>query len=164
MITLYTIGFTKKSAEQFFTLLKKNKVKKLVDVRISNGSQLAGFAKGRDLEFFTRELLHIPYEHILDFATPKELLDKCKFCLGNVQELPRLVLGRAFAQSSVLNGKPPQLLRVLFAEQVKCGCLLTTLGLIYGFPVHLSSLGANTFFTVILYVEPSESTSNQGSS
>lgn len=76
MITLYTIGFTKKSAEQFFTLLKKNKVKKLVDVRISNGSQLAGFAKGRDLEYFTRELLHIPYEHILDFATPKELLDK----------------------------------------------------------------------------------------
>ena len=76
MITLYTIGFTKKSAEQFFTLLKKNKVKKLVDVRISNGSQLAGFAKGRDLEYFTRELLHIPYEHILDFATPKELLDQ----------------------------------------------------------------------------------------
>mgnify|MGYP002527098638 CR=1 FL=1 len=76
MITLYTIGFTKKSAEQFFTLLKKNKVKKLVDVRISNSSQLAGFAKWRDLEFFTRELLHIPYEHILDFATPKELLDK----------------------------------------------------------------------------------------
>lgn len=60
MITLNTIGFTKKSAEQFFTLLKKNKVKKLVDVRISNGSQLAGFAKGRDLEYFTRELLHIP--------------------------------------------------------------------------------------------------------
>lgn len=76
MITLYTIGFTKKSAEQFFTLLRQNKVKKLVDVRISNGSQLAGFAKGRDLEFFTRELLHIPYEHVLDFATPKELLDQ----------------------------------------------------------------------------------------
>ena len=46
MITLFTIGFTKKSAEQFFELLKKNKVKQLVDVRISNGSQLAGFAKG----------------------------------------------------------------------------------------------------------------------
>ena len=50
MITLFTIGFTKKSAEQFFELLKKNKVKQLVDVRISNGSQLAGFAKGKDLD------------------------------------------------------------------------------------------------------------------
>ena len=44
MITLYTIGFTKKSAEQFFELLRTNNVKTLVDVRISNGSQLAGFA------------------------------------------------------------------------------------------------------------------------
>ena len=49
MITLFTIGFTKKSAEQFFELLKSNKVKQLVDIRISNGSQLAGFAKGKDL-------------------------------------------------------------------------------------------------------------------
>ena len=46
MITLYTIGFTKKSAEQFFGLLRDNGVKQLVDVRISNSSQLAGFAKG----------------------------------------------------------------------------------------------------------------------
>ncbi|MBQ7494925.1 MAG: hypothetical protein IJT75_04070 [Bacteroidaceae bacterium] len=49
MITLYTIGFTKKSAEQFFELLKKNHVKKLVDVRISNSSQLAGFCQGQGL-------------------------------------------------------------------------------------------------------------------
>ena len=54
MITLYTIGFTKKSAELFFNLLRDNNVKKLVDVRISNSSQLAGFAKGKDLEFFVK--------------------------------------------------------------------------------------------------------------
>ena len=47
MITLYTIGFTKKSAERFFGLLRDNHVKQLVDVRISNGSQLVGFAKGK---------------------------------------------------------------------------------------------------------------------
>ena len=75
MITLYTIGFTKKSAEQFFGLLRKNNVKQLVDVRISNSSQLAGFAKGKDLEFFTNEICHIPYIHIVDFAPTKELLD-----------------------------------------------------------------------------------------
>lgn len=72
MITLYTIGFTKKSAERFFTLLKDNGVKQLVDVRISNNSQLAGFAKGKDLEFFVKEICHIPYKHIVDFAPSKE--------------------------------------------------------------------------------------------
>lgn len=75
MITLYTIGFTKKSAEQFFELLRKNHVKQLVDVRISNNSQLAGFAKGRDLEYLTEKICGIKYRHITDFAPTKELLD-----------------------------------------------------------------------------------------
>ena len=76
MTTIYTIGFTKKSAEQFFNLLRKNQVKQLVDVRISNSSQLAGFAKGKDLEFFTKVICHIPYRLITDFAPTKDLLDK----------------------------------------------------------------------------------------
>lgn len=76
MITLYTIGFTKKSAEQFFNLIRDNHVKQLVDVRIGNSSQLAGFAKGKDLEFFVNEICHIPYKHITDFAPSKDLLDK----------------------------------------------------------------------------------------
>lgn len=76
MITLFTIGFTKKSAEHFFNLLRNNGVKQLVDVRISNSSQLAGFAKGKDLEFFIHEICHISYKHIADFAPSKELLDQ----------------------------------------------------------------------------------------
>ena len=60
MMTLYTIGFTKKSAAQFFNLLRDNHVKQLVDVRISNSSQLAGFAKGKDLEFFCEGDLPYP--------------------------------------------------------------------------------------------------------
>lgn len=76
MIKLYTIGFTKKSAEKFFNLLRNNNVKQLVDVRISNSSQLAGFAKGCDLAFFTKEICHISYTHIVDFAPTKELLDR----------------------------------------------------------------------------------------
>lgn len=76
MITIYTIGFTKKSAVQFFELLKKNNVKQLVDVRISNASQLAGFAKGKDLEYFVNQICGIPYKHIPDFAPTKDLLDK----------------------------------------------------------------------------------------
>lgn len=76
MITLYTIGFTKKSAEHFFELLKHNHVTRLIDVRISNTSQLAGFAKGKDLAYFVDEICHISYDHIVDFAPTKELLDQ----------------------------------------------------------------------------------------
>lgn len=76
MITLYTIGFTKKSAETFFELLKTNKVKQLVDVRISNSSQLAGFAKGKDLAYFVKQICGINYQHIVDFAPTKDLLDR----------------------------------------------------------------------------------------
>lgn len=74
MITLYTIGFTKKNARKFFTLLKNSGVKKLVDIRINNASQLAGFAKGQDLEFFVKELCGAEYVHITDLAPTKELL------------------------------------------------------------------------------------------
>lgn len=76
MVVLYTIGFTKKSAETFFNLLRRNGVKSLIDIRISNNSQLAGFAKGRDLDFFVKEICAARYEHILDFAPTKDLLDK----------------------------------------------------------------------------------------
>ncbi len=74
MIKLYTIGFTGKSAEQFFTLLKGAAVRKIVDTRINNVSQLAGFAKGSDLQFFAREIGNIGYEHNIDFSPTKELL------------------------------------------------------------------------------------------
>jgi uncharacterized protein (DUF488 family) len=76
MIQLYTIGFTNKSAEQFFTLLRRHDVSTIVDTRVNNVSQLAGFAKGADLAFFARELGHIGYEHKLDFAPTKELLNQ----------------------------------------------------------------------------------------
>ncbi|OJJ14991.1 hypothetical protein BKI52_40425 [marine bacterium AO1-C] len=71
---LFTIGFTKKSARKFFTLLKSNRVKHLVDTRVNNTSQLSGFAKGDDLAFFSKEVANIHYNHQLDFAPTKELL------------------------------------------------------------------------------------------
>ena len=74
MTKLFTIGFTKKTARQFFELLKKNNVKKIIDIRINNSSQLAGFAKGTDLEYFANEICGIKYKHITDFAPTKELL------------------------------------------------------------------------------------------
>lgn len=74
----YTIGFTQKSAEEFFELLKCNYVDTLIDVRINNKSQLAGFAKGRDLKYFLREICNIEYIYEEQFAPTKELLDDWK--------------------------------------------------------------------------------------
>lgn len=74
MITLYTIGFTKKNAQKFFGLLKNAGVKKLIDIRINNASQLTGFAKGNDLQYFMKEICNAGYVHITDMAPTKELL------------------------------------------------------------------------------------------
>jgi len=74
MIKLFTIGFTGKSAEKFFNLLTTSSVKKIIDTRINNISQLSGFAKGLDLKFFAREIGGISYKHEIDFAPTKELL------------------------------------------------------------------------------------------
>jgi uncharacterized protein (DUF488 family) len=76
MIKLYTIGFTGKPAEKFFNLLRDAGVKKIVDTRINNVSQLSGFAKGSDLNFFAKEIGNMSYEHNLDFAPTKELLTR----------------------------------------------------------------------------------------
>lgn len=74
MPTLYTIGFTGKSARQFFKLLQEADVATLTDTRINNTSQLSGFAKGNDLAFFVQAIGNMRYEHVLEFAPTKELL------------------------------------------------------------------------------------------
>jgi uncharacterized protein (DUF488 family) len=76
MIKLYTIGFTGKPAEKFFSLLTNSGVIKVVDTRINNVSQLAGFAKGSDLKFFVKKIGDMDYEHKIDFAPTKELLTR----------------------------------------------------------------------------------------
>ena len=69
-----TIGFTKKSAQRFFELLRDVGAERIVDVRLHNGSQLAGFAKKDDLAWFARELCDIDYIHVPNLAPTKDLL------------------------------------------------------------------------------------------
>jgi uncharacterized protein (DUF488 family) len=76
MITLYTIGFTKKSARDFFSLLKNSGVKTLLDIRLNTTSQLAGFAKKDDLLFFLSEICQCKYRHLIECAPTKEILDR----------------------------------------------------------------------------------------
>ncbi len=70
-----TIGFTRKPARLFFDLLRESGVSRVVDVRLNNGSQLAGFAKKEDLAFFLGELCGMEYVHLPVLAPTKELLD-----------------------------------------------------------------------------------------
>ena len=70
-----TIGFTKKSAQRFFDLLRESGATRIVDVRLNTGSQLAGFAKKDDLAWFARELCGVDYLHVPSLAPTKELLN-----------------------------------------------------------------------------------------
>jgi uncharacterized protein (DUF488 family) len=100
---LFTIGFTKKSAESFFTKLKSAGVKRLVDIRLNNVSQLAGFAKRDDLAYFTRTINHIDYIHLPQLAPTQELLDGYKKHDGSWEDYERkfvdLVMSRRIEKS-----------------------------------------------------------------
>lgn len=72
---IYTIGFTQKSAEVFFTLLKQNGIQRLVDIRLNPCGQLSGFAKQEDLPYFLDKLVAgCIYEYIPLLAPTKEIL------------------------------------------------------------------------------------------
>ncbi len=70
---IYSIGFTQKSAREFFGLLKANNIERLLDIRLSNTSQLAGFTKQADLEYFLHEICGAAYEHEPLLAPSEEL-------------------------------------------------------------------------------------------
>ena len=75
---IYTIGFTKKSARQFFETLNRASVKKLVDIRLNNTSQLAAFTKKEDLEYFVHTICGASYHHLPNLAPTQDLLDALK--------------------------------------------------------------------------------------
>lgn len=75
---IFTIGFTKTSAQRFFDRLKVAGVKKLVDVRLNNVSQLAGFAKRDDLRYFSKTICEMDYVHLPALAPTKPMLDSYK--------------------------------------------------------------------------------------
>ena len=77
-MTVYTIGFTKTTAESFFTRLQRARVKKVLDVRLNNISQLAGFAKKNDLRYFLKAICAIDYAHQPELAPTQDLLDAYK--------------------------------------------------------------------------------------
>ena len=86
---LYTIGFTWKSAETFFTQLRESGVRTLIDTRLNNRSQLAGFAKQNDLKYFLREIVKIDYLHLPQLAPTQDILDAFKKKKGSWEAYER---------------------------------------------------------------------------
>jgi len=77
-VNIFTIGFARKTAREFFTKLKDAGVKRVIDIRLNNLSQLAGFTKKQDIEYFLKEICKIEYVHKPEFAPTKSILDAYK--------------------------------------------------------------------------------------
>ena len=77
-MNVFTIGFTEKTAKRFFELIRNSGVKRVVDVRLNNTGQLAGFSKQADLAYFLRELCQVEYIHVPELAPTKDILDVYK--------------------------------------------------------------------------------------
>jgi len=75
---ILTIGFTKKNARSFFEILRHSGAKRVVDVRLNNVSQLAGFTKKDDLAFFLKEICGMDYVHLPELAPTQDMLDDYK--------------------------------------------------------------------------------------
>lgn len=75
---IYTIGFAQKSAEEFFKFIQSNNIECLIDVRLNNVSQLAGFTKAKDLKYFLKRITNTEYIHNIKYAPTKDILDDYK--------------------------------------------------------------------------------------
>lgn len=115
MLRLFTIGFTRKTAEEFFTKLQSAAVKRVIDVRLNNASQLAGFSKRDDLRYFLRHLCNIDCLHMPDLAPTQEILDAYKKKKGGWEAYEKaflaLITARRIEESVTL-------------ETLSGGCLL----------------------------------------
>ncbi len=112
---LYTIGFTKKNAKEFFEKLMENNVKVVIDIRLNNVSQLAGYTKKEDLKYFLEKICKINYLHITDLAPKNELLKRYR-----KNEIAWKEFEQLFKQ--LLIERRPE--RNISVEQLDSACLL----------------------------------------
>ncbi|MGD0464114.1 MAG: DUF488 domain-containing protein [Tepidisphaeraceae bacterium] len=112
---IFTIGFTKKSAERFFTTLQQAGVKRVVDVRLNNISQLAGFTKMDDLRYFLKAIGGMEYVHLPELAPTQEMLDAYKKRKGDWSAYEKQFL-ELMATRHIEDGVP--------RDTVNEGCLL----------------------------------------
>lgn len=102
-LTLYTIGFTHKHADEFFPLLQSAGVRRVLDIRLHNTSQLAGFTKRDDLQYFLRAIANIAYVHLPQLAPSVDIFTAYKKRKGAwsvyEEQFLRLMAERRVAES-----------------------------------------------------------------
>lgn len=114
-MNLYTIGFTQKSAQEFFGLLRKHGVRRLVDIRLRPDGQLSGFAKREDLPYLLRELADgCEYVHLPDLAPTQDILAKYR------ADRDWRLYAERFEQLMDERGVPAVLDRAEFAAAASC--------------------------------------------
>lgn len=111
---IFTIGFTKKTAEEFFNLLKENGIQRLVDIRVHPGGQLAGFAKDRDLPYFLQELAGIEYVYLPELAPEAEMMKSYR------KNKDWTAYERSYTALMNARNLPEGLDRCLFMDRVCC--------------------------------------------
>lgn len=114
-IHIATIGFTKKDAERFFSILREAGVKRIIDVRLNNEGQLAGFAKKRDLAYLSKAILGIDYLHLPILAPTQDMLSAYKKQKGSWDDYEKRFLN-LMSQREIEKHVDPKL--------VNDGCLL----------------------------------------
>jgi len=112
---VFTIGFTHKSAEKFFGMLRQSGAKRIVDVRLNNVSQLAGFAKKQDLAYFLKALCSMEYVHVPELAPTQDMLDAYKRQKGDWAVYERQFLDLMHKR---------QIEKTVSREVIADGCLL----------------------------------------
>ncbi len=123
-IKLFTIGFTKKTAEEFFMRLIRAGVKRVIDIRLNNVSQLAGFAKRDDLRYFLRTIGQMDYVHRPDLAPTEQILEDFKKNKGRWEVYEKDFLALLSARE-VEKNIPPELLHeacLLCSEEKPAQC------------------------------------------
>jgi uncharacterized protein (DUF488 family) len=117
---IYSIGFTQKSAREFFGSLKAHGIERLLDVRLNNTSQLAAFAKQADLAYFVGEICGAAYEHEPLLAPTQEILDEFKKNKGSWETYTEayLALLRSRKVESVLSRESFQKKTVLLCSEL----------------------------------------------
>jgi uncharacterized protein (DUF488 family) len=111
---IFTIGFTKKTAQQFFELLSKKGVECVVDIRLRPDGQLAGFTKKEDLRYFLKELIACDYRHWPQLAPTDEILKGYR----SDHDWPKYE--RCFEALMEQRGIPATLDKTLFEEKACC--------------------------------------------
>ena len=114
MNKVFTIGFTGKNAECFFSLIEKNNIGKLIDVRLNNISQLAAFTKKDDLEYFLKKLLSCEYSHRPDLAPTETILKAYKAKTINWENYTSEYIKLLNSRNIALNLKKDEIVNCVF--------------------------------------------------